>query len=41
MATVVRGGLAGVDEATIGRIDRLRLIFTCCHPALALPQITK
>ena len=27
------------DETTTARSsdDRLRLIFTCCHPALALP----
>jgi RNA polymerase sigma-70 factor, ECF subfamily len=25
------------DDAAAGEDDRLRLIFTCCHPALALP----
>jgi RNA polymerase sigma-70 factor (ECF subfamily) len=31
--------LATEDESAVGD-DRLRLIFTCCHPALALPSRT-
>lgn len=31
------GGSAGPGEAEAVEDDRLRLIFTCCHPALAMP----
>ena len=30
-------GIPGIEEEDAVRDDRLRLIFTCCHPALATP----
>ncbi len=30
-------GISGIEEEGAVRDDRLRLIFTCCHPALATP----